>query len=297
LIRLIANFWTSRVTYNTTTGLYEVLGVIGPDEYALGSNDQGVDNNAYTNAIVSACLEFAMEAANVLGVTYPPIWKNISQSMYIPFLQTLGFHPEYDGYVLKQVVKQADTVLLGYPILYSMPPQVRRSDLEYYIGVTDANGPAMTWGMFSLGFLELQDFDKAAQFFNQSYQLNINLPYFSWMETPNGGCSHFITGAGGFLQGVFAGYGGVRIRDSSLDLNPYLPENSSYVKLRAVHYLGNQLDVFYNSTTTVFELTDNTATATRLAVMDSFGKTTPLKKNSPIAILRTGKVVSLVIAS
>ena len=100
----------------------------------------GVDNNAYTNAIAVKCLEFAMEAASVLGVSYPPQWKNISQHMYMPYSESLAFHPEYQGYPLKTVVKQADTVLLGYPILYTMPAQVRRNDLEYYLGVTDPNG-------------------------------------------------------------------------------------------------------------------------------------------------------------
>lgn len=66
----------------------------------------GINNNAYTNAIVSVCLEFAIEAALELGVSYPPTWKQISQSMYIPFLSSMNMHPEYQGYQLKQIVKQ-----------------------------------------------------------------------------------------------------------------------------------------------------------------------------------------------
>jgi len=291
LVSLIATFWASRVTLNASSGQYGILGVIGPDEYAEGPNSQGVNNNAYTNAIVSGCLQFATEAANALGVRAPSQWMNISKSMYVPFDESLQFHPEYDGYPLKQVVKQADTVLLGYPILYTMPPQVRRNDLEYYITVTDINGPAMTWGMFSLGFIELKDWAKAAQFFNQSYQLNINLPYFSWMETPTGGCSHFITGAGGFLQGVWAGYAGVRILDDSLALNPILPENTTYMKLCALKYLGNQLNVYYNETSTVFDLV--AASSTKLAVVDSFGQTRPLALGGSVTVQRTGQVISL----
>ena len=37
-------FWASRATFNTTTGLYDILGVMGPDEYHAVT-----DNNVYTN--------------------------------------------------------------------------------------------------------------------------------------------------------------------------------------------------------------------------------------------------------
>lgn len=42
-------------------------------------------------------------------------------------------------------MKQADVVLLGFPLMHSMSPEVRRNDLEMYEPVTDVNGPAMTW--------------------------------------------------------------------------------------------------------------------------------------------------------
>lgn len=42
-------------------------------------------------------------------------------------------------------MKQADTVMLGYPLGFKMPLEVRKNDLEVYEPVTDPNGPAMTW--------------------------------------------------------------------------------------------------------------------------------------------------------
>lgn len=42
-------------------------------------------------------------------------------------------------------VKQADVVLLGYPVMHPMEPEIRRNDLEMYEPVTDPQGPAMTW--------------------------------------------------------------------------------------------------------------------------------------------------------
>lgn len=42
-------------------------------------------------------------------------------------------------------MKQADVVLLGFPMMYPMSPEVRRNDLEMYEPVTEQDGPAMTW--------------------------------------------------------------------------------------------------------------------------------------------------------
>lgn len=42
-------------------------------------------------------------------------------------------------------MKQADVVLLGYPVPFSLSPPVRRKNLEMYEAVTSPQGPAMTW--------------------------------------------------------------------------------------------------------------------------------------------------------
>lgn len=35
--------------------------------------------------------------------------------------------------------------MLGYPLGFKMPREVRKNDLEAYEPVTDPDGPAMTW--------------------------------------------------------------------------------------------------------------------------------------------------------
>lgn len=42
-------------------------------------------------------------------------------------------------------MKQADVVLLGYPVPFTLSPDVRRKNLEIYEAVTSPRGPAMTW--------------------------------------------------------------------------------------------------------------------------------------------------------
>ncbi len=59
--------------------------------------------------------------------------------------------------------------------------QVRENDLLFYESyngqdVTDHDGPAMTWGMFAVGWIELGNMTKANELFERSFQ-NIQQPF------------------------------------------------------------------------------------------------------------------------
>ena len=84
---------------------------------------------------------------------------------------------------------------------------------------------------------------KAADFFTRGYA-NAQQPFQVWTETPRGGTVNFITGAGGFLQSVIFGYGGVRIQQDGLLLAPSAPPaGTDSVKLVGVKYRGVSLDI------------------------------------------------------
>jgi hypothetical protein len=104
----------------------------------------------------------------------------------------------------------------------------------------------MTWGMHAIGYKDLNQFDEAAQYFNKSFQLNMQQPFMVWTETPTGNAGNFITGAGGFLHTVVFGYPGLRIEPSRLLVSsPACIEGSSGTRLRGVSYLQSVLDIAY----------------------------------------------------
>ena len=80
--------------------------------------------------------------------------------MTLEYDAELNYHPQYRGYKPGTIIKQADTVLAGYPLMLDMDETTRENDLLMYESVTDPGGPAMTWGMFSIGYLELGQYDK-----------------------------------------------------------------------------------------------------------------------------------------
>lgn len=204
--------------------------VIPPDEYAEG------DDSAYTNFVAKRNLAFAAEAATILGQPAGPRWLDISDKTLLLFDEKLGIHPEYQGYH-GQKIKQADVVLLGFPLMMNMTAASRRADIEYYAPRTDINGPAMTWGMHTVGFLELGDSAQAAANFNRSFA-NAQMPFYVWTETPSGGAVNFLTGVGGFLQTALFGLAGLRIQSTYLALNPSLIDGITSIVVRGLHYHG-----------------------------------------------------------
>src|SRR3954462_2513921 len=137
ILRNIAEFWAARATANSD-GSYSITNVAGPDEYSNGVND-----GVFTNAGAATALRNATRAAQVLGESVPASWTAIADHLRMPFDSTNQGFRQYDGYP-GSVIKQADTVLLIYPMEWPMSQTVAANTLDYYAERTDPDGPAMT---------------------------------------------------------------------------------------------------------------------------------------------------------
>lgn len=233
VIQATAEFWANRAVYNDSKNGYVIYNVMPPDEDA-----EVVNNSAYTNMIAKMNLEFAYEVLPNASDS----WKTIAEHMYVPFDATNNYHPEYDGYRGNEV-KQADVILLGFPLMVNMSLDVRRSDLSFYEPRTNPRGPAMTKSMFAIGWLDIGDYARAEISFNESY-VNAKAPFMVWTEgADGGGAVNFITGAGGFLQSLLFGYGGLRLHgNQQLHFNPMLPPGATQMKFVGVDYHGNSIN-------------------------------------------------------
>ncbi|KAL7044782.1 hypothetical protein ACKWTF_002049 [Chironomus riparius] len=237
-----AKFWESRVKYNDSTENYDIRNVMGPDE-----DHHDIDNNGYTNVIAAFNLYFGDFAGchckNVLNISDNDYkrFEKIAKSLTLLYDKENDRHPQYEGYAGENI-KQADTVMLGYPLQLPMNASTKRNDLEYYDNKTRENGPAMTWAIHTIGFLDLEDQNTAAKYFERSYSLYTRAPFNAWSEAipDQPAAGNFITGAGGFLQSVINGYAGIRLNfDNLVITKSYLPANSSKLTLNGIVYLGN----------------------------------------------------------
>lgn len=175
-------------------------------------------------------------------------WLEITEKIKIEYDETLDYHPEFEGYVFGADVKQADTILIGYPLMHPMNEETRRNDLNFYLNVTRKNGPAMTYSMFAINYLDIGDHEDANKMLEKSYKPYINSPFNVWFEVANGNgqdfASNFITGAGGFLQTIFNGFFGVRVHLDYFEIKKtFLAGNSTMMKLKGIKYLNSTIEI------------------------------------------------------
>ncbi|XP_036884364.1 protein-glucosylgalactosylhydroxylysine glucosidase isoform X2 [Sturnira hondurensis] len=249
VVSAVAEFWCSRVEWSPAEEKYHLKGVMPPDEY-----HSGVTNSVYTNVLARNSLRFAAALAQDLGQPVPRQWLEVADKIKVPFDVTRNFHPEFDGYELGEEVKQADVVLLGYPVPFSLSPQVRRNNLEVYEAVTSPRGPAMTWSMFAVGWMELKEPRRAWDLLQRSFA-NITEPFKVWTENADGsGAVNFLTGMGGFLQAALFGFTGFRITRAGVTFDPMCPAEVSGVCVSGISYLGNKLDFSFSEGSVTVEV-------------------------------------------
>jgi alpha,alpha-trehalase len=114
MILEIARFWASIVTPNNELDRYEILQVMGPDEYHDAypdAEEPGLNNNAYTNVMAVWVLLRALELRDILpGHRFTELcdglnlsteefasWDDISRRMHVPFHKD-GIISQFDGY-------------------------------------------------------------------------------------------------------------------------------------------------------------------------------------------------------
>jgi alpha,alpha-trehalase len=110
----IARFWSSAATWNEERGRYEIVGVMGPDEYHEkypGAPLGGLRNNAYTNVMAAWCLRRALDVlaevgqsrcaellgALEIGQEELARWRHVAEHMFVSFLEG-GVIEQFEGY-------------------------------------------------------------------------------------------------------------------------------------------------------------------------------------------------------
>ena len=209
ILSATADFWASRVERNGA-GQYDIKNVVAADEWA-----ENVDNNAFTNAAAKSNLQFATEAAKLLGISPDSDWMNVANN--IPILKmengVTREHATYKG----EGIKQADVNLLSYPLKQITDLSQIKKDLEYYsTRVPNEGTPAMTQAVFTTLYARLGDAEKAYHWFKESYVPNLNPPFRVIAETKGGTNPYFATGAGGIIQSLLMGFGGLDITSTGI---------------------------------------------------------------------------------
>jgi trehalose/maltose hydrolase-like predicted phosphorylase len=246
VIREIAQFWSSRVTYNKAADRYEIMHVTSPDEAY-----DDVPNDSFTNAAARKALNIAVEAAKTIGEPADPQWAQIAGKMYIPFLDKEQRHLDFDESVPHDKITWmgSSLVWLMYPNLdLPMSDTVRRNDFDFQLHELKVHGDdpnEMMMVMLAVGASELGDAKTAGDWIERNLVGFLKPPFNVRTETAANNAGYILATSSGFLQSMIYGLTGLRIDDKGLDAAyaPVLPPTWHSLTLRRISFQGKQYDI------------------------------------------------------
>ncbi|MGC4045193.1 MAG: hypothetical protein QM758_15485 [Armatimonas sp.] len=235
VISAVATYFASRAKKDEN-GAYHIKKVTGPDELHMG-----VDDNSYTNAMALQCLRAATSAAEILGKPVPERWHDMVNSMYF------ARNPETGVYLRSQKddgksTKQADGELLLWPARHPMNNDIASKTFDFHAARPIKNGPAMTDSVHALINARLGRSKEADTEFRESYRPFVRGPFLLFSEKRSLDRCVFATGAGGVLQAVYYGFGGLDWSDWNgiAAAKPTLPPSWKKLTITGIAYRGKR---------------------------------------------------------
>ncbi len=252
-----ARFWTSRVQWNPEYKRFEILDVIGPDEYK-----EHVDNNAYTNYMAHHNLHLALQVMDRLEAEGGAVCsrldaklhfaelrakiQNCIDKLYLPVPAENGIVPQFDGYFslkpldltkyknsdavmsiyndfngtqLNQymVSKQADTVMLFFLLADLFDFDTQKKNFIFYEDKT-LHDSSLSKCTHAILAADYGMEEMAYDLYRRALAIDLG-PY---MKSSNEGIHS--AAIGGIWESTVMGFGGVRIRQGKLCIAPHLPK-------------------------------------------------------------------------
>ncbi|KAM0493660.1 hypothetical protein ACHAP8_009105 [Fusarium lateritium] len=238
---------------------WTITNMTDPDEYA-----NHIDAGGFTMALASETLMQASEIRRQFGLAENKTWDKKASDVLL--IRENDVTLEFTTMNGSAIVKQADVVLLSFPLGYrdNYTDQNGLNDLDYYANKQSPDGPAMTWAIYSIVADELSPSGCSAYTYSQySYKPYARPPFYQLSEqlidnaTANGGTHPafpFLTGHGGANQVTIFGHLGLRlVPDDGLHVNPNLPPQIPYLRYRTFYWRGWPIQAWSNYTHTTIQ--------------------------------------------
>ena len=244
VIRDIARYWTSRVSWNSRNQRYEILHVTSVEE-----NYNDVPNDTFTDADAAKALTIATAAAIVVGERPDPRWAEIAAKLYLPFSASGQHHLDMDETV-RHDLGGNDIPLFSFPSLdLPMSEQVRHNDYAMAaqsLGASDRAPNTMGLAPISIAAAADGNTAEAARWIERNAADDMFKPPFNVRpETATNNTGYFLTGSGGFVQSLIFGLTGLRIEAQGLvqAYPPLLPPAWKSMTLQGITFRGMHYDI------------------------------------------------------
>jgi trehalose/maltose hydrolase-like predicted phosphorylase len=275
-----AVFWGSRAEWNAAAGRYQLMDVIGPDEY-----HEHVDNNFFTNYLLKWHLDLALRVAEWLQM-YAPLkaneltrrlglapetlahWRDVIAKIYIGRGPDGQVFEQFEGYFKRrdvdltameprnrsvqvilgiedtnktQAVKQPDVLMLFYMLPDEFGEALLRANWDYYTPRTDlTHGSSLAPGIQAILACRMGDPALAYRLYMQACQVDLQDLR---LNTKDG--LHGAT-AGSVWQATVFGFGGLRVSDSGVSATPRLPAHWRRLRF-VIHYRGARREFAFDN--------------------------------------------------
>lgn len=265
-----ARFYYSYAYFKKDKNRYEILDVVGPDEY-----HERVNNNAFTSMVAKTTFEIANATVNYLKQKHPgrfkalvkkidiagelPLFVEAADLLYVPSPdEKTGVIEQFDSYYqLKETTIEALKARMVHPDEYlgagqglAVPTQViKQADVvmmlnqfkdRYSNNIKKANweyyeprtehGSSLSACAYAMVAADIGKLDRAYSYFLQTAKIDIEARYKTQVGTIFIGGSHPAANGGAWMTVVF-GFGGVRANAEEVAINPKL-----YKKWKALHF-------------------------------------------------------------
>lgn len=257
-----ARFFMSYAWFSPTKKRYEILDVIGPDEY-----HERVNNNAFTNRMVlmvfQTLVEFSEElerrgsnlAKDIFAKTdftgELPLLYDMAEKLYVPQPDENGVIEQFDGYFALEdasladvksrlldpkeywgggngvasntrVIKQADVVLMLNLFGSEYDGATKKANLAYYEPRTE-HGSSLSACMYSLLSCATGDSAWSYPFFRKTAEVDITGESKQFAGLIYIGGTHPAANGGAWLSAI-RGFCGFSVVNGEIRVSPRLPE-------------------------------------------------------------------------
>ena len=306
----ISRFWEERITFSKEKNKYVMLGVTGPNEY-----ENNVNNNWYTNRIACFTMEYSLEVLTYLKTELPlkyeelvnrlnlksietDKWKNIIENMYYPINEELGIFLQQDGYLDKEqilvkdldpsnlplnqkwswdrilrscFIKQADVLQGLYFLGDKYDLETKKRNFDFYEPRT-VHESSLSPCVHAIIASELGYREKAYEMYLRTARLDLD----NYNNDTEDGCH--ITSMAGTWMSIVQGFGGMKIINGELTLNPYIPHIWNFYSFKIV-FRGSLLKI--NIDKSNVEISNESDKALTLKI---FNEVVSIQGNSSIII-------------
>jgi kojibiose phosphorylase/nigerose phosphorylase len=255
-------FYYSYSYFNHIKLRYELLDVIGPDEY-----HERVNNNAYTNYMAHYTVTQTLKLLEELSVNYSEKVSKIlkdypadirqklddwAQKLYLPKQNNAGVIEQFDGYYKNEdvnvntvrqrlvkpneywggstgvatatrVIKQADSVMLVNLLPEYFSDNAQAANYNYYLPYTE-HGSSLSACMYALAACKAGKADDAWEWFIKTAEIDLVGGGKQWAGEIYIGGTHPAANGGAWMTAVY-GFAGMKVVDGCVSFKPNLPKN------------------------------------------------------------------------